>query len=55
MRDFLVGLTNLVLLAVVIQLVATESMGKIFVPLIKLAIALWIIQFLLQIVGHNLS
>ncbi|MDV6377838.1 hypothetical protein ORD22_06120 [Sporosarcina sp. GW1-11] len=54
MHLFLVGLTNLVLLAVVIQLVATPSQEKIFLPLIKLAIACWIIQFLLQVAGHKL-
>ncbi|WP_158232565.1 hypothetical protein [Sporosarcina sp. P13] len=54
MNLFLVGLTNLVLLALVIQLVATADMEKIFLPLIKLAIACWIIQFLLQMAGHKL-
>ncbi|WP_162805710.1 hypothetical protein [Sporosarcina sp. PTS2304] len=54
MHVFLVGLTNLVLMALVVQLLASEQMEKTFLPLIRLVIACWIIQFLLQMTGHKL-
>ncbi|WP_153732924.1 hypothetical protein [Sporosarcina obsidiansis] len=54
MHLFLVGLTNLILIALILQLVATPEMEKVFIPLIKLAVALWILQFILQAAGHKL-
>ncbi|WP_342537392.1 hypothetical protein [Sporosarcina sp. FSL K6-3508] len=54
MHLFLTGLANLVLLALILQLVASKEMEKAFVPLIKLAIGLWILQFFLQAAGHKL-
>ncbi|GKV64575.1 MULTISPECIES: hypothetical protein [Sporosarcina] len=50
---FLIGLIHLVWLALLIQLLTSAEMEKSFMPLIKLAVGLWILQFLLQLVGHK--
>ena len=55
MKLFLVGLANLVMISLVIQLVASKETERILIPLCKVAIGLWILQFVLQFAGHKIG
>lgn len=49
MHTLLAGLLSLVVVSLLVQLIASEAMRKTTIPLVKLAVGLWIIQFLLQL------
>ncbi|WP_156890497.1 MULTISPECIES: hypothetical protein [Sporosarcina] len=54
MEVFLLGLANLVILALIIQLLASREMERLFIPLCKVAIGIWILQYILQFASHKL-
>ncbi|WP_157129904.1 MULTISPECIES: hypothetical protein [Sporosarcina] len=54
MEVFLVGLANLVVLALIIQLLASQEMERMIIPLCKVAIGIWILQYFLQFASHKL-
>ncbi|WP_155961270.1 MULTISPECIES: hypothetical protein [unclassified Sporosarcina] len=53
MHLFLAGLANLVILSLLIQLMAGKEMERIFIPLCKVAIGIWILQYILQFASHK--
>lgn len=54
MEVFLVGLANLIVLALIIQLLASREMERMMIPLCKVAIGIWILQYILQFASHKL-
>lgn len=54
MTAFIEGLVVLILIALVLQLLLADEMDRAYLPLVKLAVGLWILRNFFQLVGHRL-
>lgn len=51
---FLGGVLSITVLAAMLLLLFPQDAGEKFLPIIKLAVGIWIIQWLFLFIGHSL-